>query len=389
MSRRALFVHTTQGERLTGGPRMLATLLEGLADGPLEPMLVTQREGDLTRRARDAGVAVEILPLPTSLDVFGGELARPSPGQGLRAIGGLFAYDRAFSRLLDRVQPAVAWTTNLRTLLAVAPACRRARIPMVWNIWLGQPSRGIVRAMNEAGIRLASRIITEYERQAGELFTPGQLARARPKLRTIHTGHSVAAPSPRRRRRPDEPVLIGTLGALSPRKDPRLFLEMAARVRRDVPSARIVTGGGAITPSLVTFTAELRGFAAARGLEDCVEWTGWTDDPLAFLARLDVYVQTSRAEGLPGAVREAMASARPVVATDVGGTREAVVDGETGFVTAAADGDALAAAVTLLAQDAELAAHLGSAGRRRFEECFSAEAFVRNTARVLEEAAGG
>ncbi len=78
---------------------------------------------------------------------------------------------------------------------------------------------------------------------------------------------------------------------------------------------------------------------------------------------------------------EAMAAARPVVATPVGGTPELVVDGETGLLVPAGDVDALADALRRLLDDPELAARMGEAGRRRVEERFTAERMVE---RVLE-----
>jgi glycosyltransferase involved in cell wall biosynthesis len=210
------------------------------------------------------------------------------------------------------------------------------------------------------------------------------LSRAREKLRTVHTGHTIATPPPRAPRGPGSPFVVGTLGALSPRKNPRAFLDLARRVLAAVPEARFRIGGDIVSPELARFRDELRGFAGST-LGGAVEWSGWVDDPLAFLARLDVFVQTSRSEGLPGAVREAMAMAVPVVATDVGGTREAVLHGKTGYLTGVDDWEGLAAATIRLARDPMLAVSLGHAGRRRFESLFAAEPFVRGTLSVLFE----
>jgi glycosyltransferase involved in cell wall biosynthesis len=389
MRRVALFVHTTQGDRMTGGPRMIRTLLAGLRDSPVEPRLVTQRESDLTSAVREAGVEVEIVPLPDGLDVFDGELLRPSALVAWRAVRGWFEYHPAFRALLARVRPSVVWASNLRTLLPAAAACRSEGVPTVWNIWLGQRSQGAMTPLNEIGIRVADRIVTEYRAQATEIFRLRQLERARAKLRTVHTGHAIDPPSPRAARRPGDAFVVGTLGALSPRKDPETFLQLAARVRTAIPEARFLVGGEAPTASLAGFASGIRRRAEDAGLDGCVEWTGWVDDPRAFLSRLDVYVQTSRSEGLPGSVREAMAAAIPVVATDVGGTREAVVPGETGFLAAAGDIAALADAVVRLAREPALAAALGREGRHRFETRFTDVSFIHGTWSVLAELVPG
>jgi glycosyltransferase involved in cell wall biosynthesis len=385
MSRTVLFVHTTQGDRMTGAPRLLCTLLPGLRQGPITPVFATQRESELTASLAAEGVSVRILPLPRGLEVFGGRLARPSPLAFVRALAGSFGYDRAFAALLADVNPNVVWATNLRTLLPIAAPCRRARIPLVWNVWLGQPSRGFVKLLNGVAIGSAARIFTEYGKQAAEIFTPSQLARAQPKIRTVFTGVAAPPVPPARRRGPSDPYVVGMLGAVSPRKDQRTFLEVASRVVREVPSARFLVGGDAVTEEHAAYRDELKRFAEEQGLSAHVEWCGWIDDPWSFLARLDVYLHTARAEGLPGAVRESLATALPVVATDVGGTHEEVVDGVTGLLAPAGDVDILASAVARLARQPSIARALGEAGRRRFEEHFSAEAFVASEQAALME----
>ena len=113
-----------------------------------------------------------------------------------------------------------------------------------------------------------------------------------------------------------------------------------------------------------------RARARDRGLEDQVEFLGYRDDMPALLADCDVAVLPSLKEGMPRAVLEAMAVGRPVVGTRVPGTREAIRDGETGFLVEADDADGFADAVATLLRDAALRATMGSRGRRVAEEEF-------------------
>ena len=87
------------------------------------------------------------------------------------------------------------------------------------------------------------------------------------------------------------------------------------------------------------------------------------------------------------ALLEAMALARPVVATDVGGVRDAVADGETGRVVAPGDSAAFAGALAELARDPDAARRMGEAGRARQRERFDGEAMVASYERLLEETA--
>jgi glycosyltransferase involved in cell wall biosynthesis len=128
---------------------------------------------------------------------------------------------------------------------------------------------------------------------------------------------------------------------------------------------------------------------AARGLGGAVELVGHTENVAARLGELDVFLFTSHREGLSVAILEAMASGLPVVATDVGGTREQVVEGENGFVRAAGDVEGLAEACARLAASAALRERMGRASRARAEALFSAEGMVAGYAACYHDACEG
>jgi glycosyltransferase involved in cell wall biosynthesis len=117
--------------------------------------------------------------------------------------------------------------------------------------------------------------------------------------------------------------------------------------------------------------------AVAAELGDAGELLGERDDVAEQLARADVFVLSSRSEGLPMAILEAMAAGLPVVATAVGGIPELVADGETGLLVPPGDADALAEALRRLVADPELRRRLGDAARTRVEERFSLAATRR------------
>ena len=109
---------------------------------------------------------------------------------------------------------------------------------------------------------------------------------------------------------------------------------------------------------------ELETLVQRRGLSPAVRFLGWRRDMLNVYADLDVVALTSRNEGSPVALIEALAAGRPVVATAVGGVPEVVINGETGVTVPVADSRALADAVLTLLADRPLAERLGAAGRR-------------------------
>jgi L-malate glycosyltransferase len=161
-------------------------------------------------------------------------------------------------------------------------------------------------------------------------------------------------------------------------KDIPTFLRAAARVRAEVEDAAFVVAGEGPLAEL------LRALADELGIGESVFFTGRCARVADLLAASDVCVLSSKAEGFSNSILEYMAAARPVVATDVGGAREAVSEGETGHLVAPGDDEALAARVVSLLRDPARARALGEAGRRAVEQKFSCAAQLENTFRLYE-----
>lgn len=158
-------------------------------------------------------------------------------------------------------------------------------------------------------------------------------------------------------------VELVSVGRLAEPKDFSSLLEALALLPAGAAHMRIL-GDGPQRPLVESLIAGL-------GLNGGAELVGEVPDVRPYLAQADVFVLSSRSEGMPIAVLEAMAASLPVVASAVGGLHEVVVDGRTGLLTPAADPGALAAALGRLVADPGLRARLGEAGRERAERHFS------------------
>ena len=133
---------------------------------------------------------------------------------------------------------------------------------------------------------------------------------------------------------------------------------------------------------------ELEAQAGSLGLASHVHFTGWRHDVGEMLALADVFVLPSKSEGFGRVLVEAMAMGRAVVATNVGGIPDIVLDGETGLLVEPANPVALAHAVRALFDEPARAARLGAAGRTRAESTFSLGAHVDAVERVYDEVLG-
>jgi glycosyltransferase involved in cell wall biosynthesis len=172
---------------------------------------------------------------------------------------------------------------------------------------------------------------------------------------------------------PTGPLKVILLGSLSPEKDPSLALRAVSAL----PNALLrFVGSGPLAASLERQSDE-------RGMSGRVEFVGSVEDVRPHLEWAHVLILTSRTEGLPGAILEASAAGRPVVAVDVGGVREAVIDGQTGFVTGR-DVDELIDRLRQLDEDRDLLSKMGAQGRRHIYENFMIDDIIERYRSALE-----
>lgn len=179
--------------------------------------------------------------------------------------------------------------------------------------------------------------------------------------------------------RPNAKV-VGLAGRLVPLKAVDLFLGAAARIVRrltDVDFA--VVGDGPELP-------RLRQIARDLGIAERVTFTGFLEDPAEAIQCFDIGVLSSRTEALPMVILEYMAAGLPCVATDVGGVREMVADGTTGYVVGVDSTDKLETGICRLLEAPAAAAEMGRAARSRVAERFTLDKMVERTASLLCEA---
>lgn len=156
-------------------------------------------------------------------------------------------------------------------------------------------------------------------------------------------------------------------------KDYPMFLRAARRVRDAVPNAAFVLAGeGEMMEALRALTREL-------GLERDAFFIGRCDQVAELLFASDVCVLSSKAEGFSNSILEYMGAARPVVATDVGGAREAIVEGETGYLIQSGDDETMAARIVELLRDPHQAKGMGERGRVRVQHNFSSQIQLERT----------
>ena len=175
----------------------------------------------------------------------------------------------------------------------------------------------------------------------------------------------------------DGALVVGTVGNFTAKKDQATLVRAVGRV----PGARLVLVGSG------PLEHDLRVLVAHDGLAERVTFAGSRGDVADLLPAFDVFALSSRYEGLPIALLEAMAAGRPCVATRVGGIPEVVTDGVDGVLVPPGDPDALADALSALAADPDRRAALGSAAVTRAGD-FRLDVAVERIAAVYDRVTG-
>jgi glycosyltransferase involved in cell wall biosynthesis len=178
---------------------------------------------------------------------------------------------------------------------------------------------------------------------------------------------------------PASAPIIGSVAALSEHKDHATLLSAMPAVLDAVPEARLlIVGEGRLRPRL---ESEVRG----RGLGGRCVFAGFRSDVDRLMPGFSLLCLTSRIEGLGSTLLDAMCFSRAIVATETGGTPEAVRHGETGLLVPVGDSRALTQALVDLLTDRSRREIMGEAGRRRFVSEFTSARMVERTLDVYEE----
>lgn len=267
-------------------------------------------------------------------------------------------------------------------------AARRAGVPVIVHTYHGSvaevhgpsPLSWAFRLCERMAARWTDRLLAVSQAAVRTCLGNGI---GRPEqYRVIHNGIDPEAFRPRPAARvpelPGRGPVIGTVGSLTREKGMDLLLAAASRLRPCRPDLRLCVVGDGVERQ------RLERQVRASGLQDTVFFAGAQADVRPWLASADVFALASRAEGLPGAMLEAMAMERPVVATRVGGIPEAAVDGVSGLLVPPEDPEALAVALERLLADAPLRERMGREGRQRVCAEFTVARMVERVAEEYE-----
>jgi glycosyltransferase involved in cell wall biosynthesis len=340
-------VHVVQGLGIGGQERLVVQLARELAGRGHEPAIVSLSPGGRVR-SEAAGVPVYDAP------------RRPGADPSLVA---------RLAALLARLRADVVHTHNPAPLLHAIPAALIARVPRRVHTKHGANVYG------RRGLWAARLVVRTLHALVAVSPETAAIARRKERmppsrLHVVPNGIPLAAfgPNPNARARarlelgiPDGAFVVGSVGRLAPEKDYPLLVRALTPLLGDALRLVLVGEGEARAEIERTIPADKARF---------VTLTGARSDVAALLGAFDVFALSSRTEGLPLAVPEAMATGLPVVATAVGGLPSSVPS-SCGVLVPPGEQDALRGALAALALDRARAAVMGRSARRHALACFS------------------
>ena len=281
-------------------------------------------------------------------------------------------------RLFRRERPQIVHTHSAKAGIIGRWAAKLAGVPLIFHTAHGfgfnDFQRPAVRNFYVAMERLTGKITTKLflvsyanadKAEKCGMVRRGEWVLARDSIAV----EEFLQPRPKRLRLrewgiPEDKVIVGMVACFKPQKSPEDFVEVAARVLAKTDRAHFVMAGD----------GELRESVEARirqhGIGSKVTLLGWQNekDMPEIYRNLDIVVLTSLWEGLPCVFSEAMACELPIVATNVDGAREAIVDADNGFLHQPHDIEGMAQSVLKLTADSELRRTMGERGRKRVME---------------------
>jgi glycosyltransferase involved in cell wall biosynthesis len=361
-----------------GGEYAIYHLLKNLDRSRYRPIMIFNGRGPFVERVEALGIETVIIPFRS---VMLKRLVRPA------VIRSAIETSRQMYRYFEHHRVDLIHCTDVLTLLFLARAVWRWRIPVVYNIIFFH-DRVRMWLFNLLALALVRRIVTNSHAIRADLLRRTRLLAG--KTTTVYYGIDVSMFRPRRDGEasafraglalPPSTHLVGMVARFDTWKGHRTFLEAAARVLERRKDVRFVVIGGVLNPGSVPavqrYHDDVMRYRTELGLADDVAFIPYQTDMPDVYRGLDVLVCPSFREPIPMVVFEAMASGVPVIGADSGGIPEQLDHGSNGFLFRTGDASSLAAAVHECIGAKEERARRAAEAREKMETVFSLRRYV-------------
>ncbi len=365
----ARVLHVINGEHFSGAERVQQLLGRGLPKFGFEADFACVKQGKFAELCGLPEQRVISVPMQGRFDwTVVGQLAR-----------------EATERKIDILHAHTPRTALIASLLAL-----RTGLPWVYHVHsptARDSTRGALNRVNQwierHSLRSCQQLITVSRSLRREMLRCGV---PRQRLAVVPNGVPAIEPIQTHLRQNESTWRLGLIALMRPRKGVEVALQAMKLVKQRQLSVRLELIGGFETPA---YQQQILGMRRSLELEDCVHWSGFTNDIPSAIRGLDAMLLPSLfGEGMPMVVLEALAAAVPVVATRVEGTPEVVRDGVEGLLAEPGNATSLAEKIFQLVRDRDEWSRMSAQALARHRTSFSDERMAERTARIYQRLLG-
>lgn len=366
--------------KLIGKPKILYLMTRGILGGPhthifhLASYLCHEfdvhvgmgEKGPLWDRLQEKGISVYHMPsMVRSISPF-------------KDVNGLFEV----MRIINEVRPDLISTHSSKAGIIGRLSARICKVPSIftahgWAFTEGVPDlkRLLYIRAERVAARWAEKIIcvSEHDRQLAIKYGVGKTN----QLLTIHNGVPLITDDLLASPGESSPVRLIMVARFSDQKDHSLLIKAVSELNTKASCVIDLVGDGPLLE-------ECKEQVNSLGIKDRVNFLGARTDVPELLKKSQAYILISKWEGFPRSILEAMRAGLPVLASDVGGTRESVVDGKTGFLVPRGDIEVIKKRLAEIIDNPALRVEMGQSGRRRYLQNFTFDHMVAKTVSIYK-----
>ena len=342
--------HIVSGDLWAGAEVMCYNLLKGLKEyEDLYLAAIVLNEGQLAFSLRELGIPVTVLA-ETNLSIGNiyKKMKRFIDSSGIQIVHSHRYKENVLSYFATRNRKGIIRISTQHGMPELGKGMKSLRSRMI-------------SALNSIVLRRDFHRIAVVSSDIGGLLEK-EFGFQKDKIIVIHNGVNIP---PVHSKNKNDLFVIGSAGRLFPVKDYPLMVEVAREIFQQIQGVRFVLAGEGPEKKI------LEGLIEKYGLKDSFRLRGFLPDLSEFYRELHLYLNTSRHEGLPMSILEAMAHGIPVVATDVGGVREIVTEGVEGSLVQDRDPAKIAAKCIRFIQNRDILFRASTAARGKIEEQYS------------------
>ena len=355
-----------------------------------EPLIVSPAEGAALDYFRDIGIDCHVITPPGILSSYGGKILNSSLFSRLLSTKSLISYNFKLYNFINKNKIDLIYTNSVRAQMSIALAALVARVKTLMYI------KGVLAnpLIDRICYITSSKILFFCEQNRDDQY-PILTLFYKKKISILPIGldyNSILSVSnddiinaKKELCISSDDINIGILAQLYPPKGQHFVIESLERIIFNHPNAKLYLIGDHVIDEYRSYKVELMELIEKCNLKENVFFTGWRKDALAIANSMDIIVHPSLAEGFGRAVLESMAIGKPVIASSVGGLREAIEHNINGYLIRPGDIEAIAKYLELLIDSKELRNLIGAKARETVKEKYLIEDKVIKLSIIFNE----